>query len=226
MNDEPATISSQPTIEWLEVGKITSPQGLKGELRVYPDSDFPERFTQAGTRWLKHPHTSTITEVQLLSGRYLAGKNLYVIKLNGIDNRNQAQELRDYKLLVRKSDRPKLQEDEFHVSDLVGLEVYVQETGENIGVVIDLYSAGNDLLEIKLHQQPETTAQSDRAVEEKPHRDLSQISRRSKRKKYRPKPHKPLTIFVPFVKEIVPIVDIANQRLEISPPEGLINIHE
>ena len=224
MNDEQSITKEQT--EWLEVGKITSPQGLNGELRVYPDSDFPERFTQAGTRWLKHPRTSAITEVQLLSGRYLAGKNLYVIKLNGIDNRNQAEELRDYKLLVRKSDRPKLQEDEYHVSDLVGLEVYVQETGENIGVVIDLYSAGNDLLEIKLDQQPETTAQSDRATEAKPHRDLSQISRRSKRKKYRPKISKPLTIFVPFVKEIVPIVDIANQRLEISPPEGLINIHE
>ncbi|MEN9869076.1 MAG: hypothetical protein RLZZ171_59, partial [Cyanobacteriota bacterium] len=51
-------------------------------------------------------------------------------------------------------------------------------------------------------------------------------SRRSKRKKYRPKPHNPVTIFIPFVKEIVPIVDLANQRLEISPPDGLIDIHE
>ncbi|MEY2833579.1 MAG: hypothetical protein RLZZ574_2838, partial [Cyanobacteriota bacterium] len=35
-----------------------------------------------------------------------------------------------------------------------------------------------------------------------------------------------VTIFIPFVKEIVPIVDLANQRLEISPPDGLIDIHE
>ena len=220
MNDE------QPTIEWLEVGKITSPQGLKGELRVYPDSDFPERFTQAGTRWLQHPHTLAIKEVQLLSGRYLKGKNLYVIKLEGIEDRNQAEELRDYKLLVSKSDRPKLEKDEYHVADLVGLEVYHQETGENIGVVIDLYSAGNDLLEIKLHQQPETKTKRDREAEAKPHRDLSQISRRSKRKKNKPRSNKPLTVFVPLVKEIVPIVDIANHRLEISPPDGLINIHD
>ena len=224
MNDEQSTSKQQ--IEWLEVGKITSPQGLKGELRVYPDSDFPERFTQAGTRWLQHPHTSAITEVQLLSGRYLTGKNLYVIKLEGIENRNQAEELRDYKLLVNKSDRPKLQEDEYHVSDLVGLEVYDRETGANIGVVIDLYSAGNDLLEIELHQQPETTTKGDRAAEAKPHRDLSQISRRSKRKKYRPKTNKPLTVLVPFVREIVPTVDIANHRLELSPPDGLINIYD
>ena len=219
MNDEQSP-------EWLEVGTITSPQGLKGELRVYPNSDFPERFTQAGIRWLQHPDTSAITEVQLQGGRYVAGKNLYVIKLEGIEDRNQAEELRNYKLLVSKSDRPKLKKDEYHVSDLVGLEAYHQETGENIGVVVDMYSAGNDLLEIKLHQQPEITAKRDRAVEAKPRRDLSQISRRSKRKKYRPKSNKPLTIFVPFVKEIVPVVDIANQRLEISPPDGLLNIHE
>ncbi|PSB06313.1 ribosome maturation factor RimM [Pleurocapsa sp. CCALA 161] len=215
MNDESQTIN-QP--ELLAVGTITSPQGLKGELRVYSDSDFPERFTKAGTRWLQHPDTGAITEVQLKGGRYLTGKNLYVIKLEGVEDRRQAEEFRNYQLLVDRSDRPKLSKDEYHVADLVGTQVYHQETGENIGVVVDLYSAGNDLLEIRLHKQPENNPQ--------PEKDLSQVSRRSKRKKYRPKPNNPVTIFIPFVKEIVPIVDIANQRLEISPPDGLINIHE
>lgn len=217
MNQEQLTTTNQE-VEWLEVGTITSPQGLKGELRVYPDSDFPERFTQAGIRWLKHPDTSAISEVQLKGGRYIAGKNLYVIKLEGVEDRSQAEAFRNYKLLVNKSDRPKLSKDEYHVADLVGLEVYHQETGENIGVVIDLYSAGNDLLEIRLHQQPETN--------KKPERDLSQVSRRSKRKKYKPKSPKPITILIPFVKEIVPVVNITEQRLEISPPDGLLNIHE
>ncbi|MGL6344883.1 MAG: ribosome maturation factor RimM, partial [Waterburya sp.] len=58
MNDEQLTINQQLISELLEVGTITSPQGLKGELRVYPDSDFPERFIQAGIRWLQHPQTS------------------------------------------------------------------------------------------------------------------------------------------------------------------------
>jgi len=205
-------------IEWLAVGTITSPQGLKGELRVYPDSDFPERFTQAGKRWMRDPKNLEIKEVQLKGGRYVAGKNLYVIKLEGVESREAAEEFRDYKLLVDKSDRPKLKKDEYHVSDLVGLEVFHQETKENIGVVVDLYSAGNDLLEIKLHKQPE--------AEVKEEKDLSKISRRTKRKKYRPKSKKPLTIFIPFVREIVPIVDIPNQKIEISPPDGLIDIHE
>lgn len=205
------------TQEWLEIGTIVAPQGLRGELRVYPDSDFPERFLEPGTRWLQHPETQAIEVIELLGGRYVPGKNLYIIALEGIENREQAEVLRDYKLLVSKNDRPILEEDEYHVSDLISLEVYHQQTGENIGIVIDVFTAGNDLLEVKLHNQPE--------VEITPVRDLSQISRRSKRKKPKTAQNKPATIFIPFVKEIVTVVDIANGKIAINPPEGLLEIN-
>ena len=39
--------------DWLPVGKVVAVQGLKGELRINPASEFPERFTEPGTRWLK-----------------------------------------------------------------------------------------------------------------------------------------------------------------------------
>ena len=205
------------TEDWLEVGRITSPQGLKGELRVYPNSDFPERFIQPGKRGLQAPDGSEIREIELLGGRYLAGKNLYVVRLAGIEDRDRAELLRDYKLLVKKSDRPTLKEDEYHVSDLIDMEVFHQQTGESIGIVTNMYTAGNDLLEVRLHQQPEASVA---AV-----RDLSQISRKSKRKKFKQKKHKPVTVFVPFVKEIVPIVDLENKRMEILPPAGLLEIN-
>ena len=205
------------TNDWLEVGRITSPQGLKGELRVYPNSDFPERFTQSGKRGLQAPDNSEVKEVELLGGRYLAGKNLYVVRLAGIADRNQAELLRDYRLLVKKSDRPTLKEDEYHVRDLMDMEVFHQQTGESIGIVTNMYTAGNDLLEVRLHQQPETSVPKTR--------DLSQISRKSKRKKFKQKKSKPVTVFIPFVKEIVPIVDLENKRMEILPPEGLLEIN-
>jgi 16S rRNA processing protein RimM len=204
--------------EWLEVGTIVAPQGLRGELKVYPDSDFPERFIEPGTRWLKHPDTGEIEEVELLNGRYVPGKNLYVIQLAGVDNRDRAEAWRGYKLLVDKSDRPSLEDDEYHVSDLVNLEVYHQQTGENIGVVIDILSAGNDLLEVQLHQQP--------VIQDKPVRDLSEISRKSKRRKLKPQKNKPITVLIPFVKDIVPVVDLEGGRLEIVPPPGLLELLE
>ena len=40
------------TEDWLIIGKIVSPQGLKGEVRVLSYSDFPERFETSGKRWI------------------------------------------------------------------------------------------------------------------------------------------------------------------------------
>lgn len=204
--------------DWLEIGIIVAPQGLKGELRVTPNSDFPERFENPGKRWLQHPDTRQIQAVELLEGRYIPGKNLYVIRLAGIEGRNQAEDLRGYKLLVSASDRPQLETDEYHVSDLINLEVYNQLTGENIGFVVSIVWAGNDLLEIQLHQQP--------ILEEVPQIDLSKITRTSKRRKFKPKQQKPATILIPFVKEIVPVVDIEGRRLEIMPPPGLLEVNQ
>lgn len=127
MNDEQFAIA-----HLIEVGTIASPQGLKGELKIYPNSDFPERFLKPGTRWLRHPRTQEIIAVELLKGRYLAGKNLYAIQLAGIDNRDRAEELRQYVLLADRRDKPNLAPDEYHVADLIDLEVYDRTTGEKL----------------------------------------------------------------------------------------------
>ncbi len=204
--------------DWLEIGTIVAPQGLRGEMRVYPDSDFPERFLEPGIRWLQNPETAEIEEIELLGGRYVPGKNLYVIAIEGVEYRDEAEALRNYKLLVKNSDRPELEEDEYHVADLINLEVFHQQTGEKIGVVTNLFYAGNDLLEVTLDKQP--------VIETNIIRDLSQISRKSKRRKPKKPQSKPATILIPFVKEIVPVIDSDRQRIEINPPEGLLNINE
>ena len=43
--------------DWLTVGKLVAAQGMGGELRINPSSDFPERFTKPGQRWLKEENT-------------------------------------------------------------------------------------------------------------------------------------------------------------------------
>jgi len=175
--------------EWLEVGKIVAPQGLKGDVRVYPDSDFPERFMEPGQRWLLRPGALEPESVQLVSGRYLSGKGLYVLKFAGVDNCDQAEALRDCRLIVSRRDRPLLEPDEFHVADLVGLEVFDQVSQTLVGTVTDVFSAGNDLLEVAL-SQPEG---------------------------------KPSPVLIPFVRAIVPVVDLDNRRIEITPPAGLLD---
>ena len=39
--------------KWMSIGEIVAPQGLKGDIRIKPSSDFPERFTKPGKRWIQ-----------------------------------------------------------------------------------------------------------------------------------------------------------------------------
>lgn len=190
--------------DWIEIGRIVAPQGLNGEMRVYPDTDFPERFLAPGDRWLLRPGHTDPEVMQLISGRFLAGKGLYVIKLKGINYRDQAEALRDAQLLIAAGDRLELAPDEFHVADLVGLTVKLQATGADIGTVVDIYAAGNDLLAIRLF--PEVMAAAPESLSYPPKR--------------KPKQEPPL--LVPFVAEIAPIVDLDAGYVVIDPPKGLL----
>lgn len=178
--------SDRPEVpaDWLGIGKIVAPQGVKGEVRIYPDSDFPARFQEPGQRWLLRPEALEPEPVELLAGRYLAGKGLYVIQLAGVADRSQAEALRGALLLVPQSDRPPLEPGEFHILDLIGLEVFDQATQKRVGAVVRIVSAGNDLLEVELINQQ--------------------------------------TALIPLVKEIVPVVDLTQKRIEITPPPGLL----
>lgn len=170
------------------VGKIVAPQGLRGELRVLPLSDFPERFTKAGPRWLQRKSDAP-RPVQLKGGRQLPGKEMYVVRLETIDSREAAEALVGEQLLVRASDRPKLARGEFYLLDLVGLEVRLEASGTVVGHVRDLIHAGNDLLEMEL-----TPEQGGR------------------------------TILIPFVRAIVPTVEVKEGWIGITPPPGLLEL--
>lgn len=182
---------------WIEIGTIVSAQGIKGELRVYPDSDFPERFEKPGERWLMRENQSEPQSIKLLSGRYIPNKGIYIIKLAGIDDRDRAEELRGSKLMVPASDRPTLEKDEYHVLDLIGLLVFNQLTGEKVGTVEDIVTAGNDLLVVN---------------------SPSLIANNGENKTNKKQ------ILIPFVNAIVPVVDLENGRIEITPPPGLLEL--
>lgn len=174
------------TETWLGVGRIVAPQGLRGEMRVYPDSDFPERFLEPGPRWLRSPSGGDPQPVQLVRGRELVGKNLYVIQLESVTDRTQAEALRGWELLVAAGDRPDLDAGEVYVPDLIGLPVVLQASGETLGEVTDFLGGANPLLEVRCTDG---------------HLRL-----------------------IPFVEEIVPVVDLEAGRLQITPPPGLLEL--
>jgi len=137
------------TDEFLVVGQVVSAQGLKGEVRVLPATDFPSRLTEAGPRWLRLPGQAP-RQLMLLGGRQLPGRDLFVLRFETISDRTAAEALVQHELLVDAADRPELQEGEFHVLDLQGLEVRLSIEGPAIATVLDLHHSGNDLLEIEL----------------------------------------------------------------------------
>ena len=137
-------------IIWLTVGEIVAPHGLRGEVRVNPSSDFPERFLESGQRWLQDKDEEP-QKIELVSGRQIPGKYIYVVSFLGIDNRTTAELLVGKKVLVNSNQRPQLEEGEFHLLDLLGLKVKLQPEEREIGKIINLINAGNDLLEIELN---------------------------------------------------------------------------
>tara|TARA_B100000900_G_C20561172_1_gene708971 strand:+ start:664 stop:1203 length:540 start_codon:yes stop_codon:yes gene_type:complete len=174
--------------EWLVVGEITSPQGIKGELRVKSLSDFEERFTKPGIRWLQKENEEP-NELELTSGFKKPGKEIYIITFKGINTRNEAEKLKKQKILVKNTDIPKLKDDEFHINELLNLKVKLLSHNDMqiIGEVCDLMNENNNLLVIRL-------------------------AKTNKK------------IFVPFVKEIVPIINKENKYIVINPPKGLLDL--
>tara|TARA_B100000085_G_scaffold230474_1_gene217033 strand:+ start:132 stop:671 length:540 start_codon:yes stop_codon:yes gene_type:complete len=174
--------------EWLVVGLITSCHGINGQVKVKSLSDFEERFLQPGTRWLQKENEPP-SEIELISGYRQPGKENFIIKFKGISTRNNAEQLKKNKILVKANKLPKLKKNEFHLLELMNLEVKTLENEEFkvIGKVINLENEQNNLLIIELFK--------------------------NKKK-----------VFIPFVKEIVPLIDIKNNFLIIDPPKGLLDL--
>tara|TARA_B100000902_G_C26885774_1_gene704837 strand:- start:138 stop:677 length:540 start_codon:yes stop_codon:yes gene_type:complete len=174
--------------EWLTVGLITSCHGINGQVKVKSLSDFEERFVKPGIRWLQKENEPP-SKIELISGFKLPGKEIFIVKLQGINTRNHADQLKKFKILVKTENLPKLKKEEFHLLELINLEVKTLENDElkTIGKVINLENEKNNLLVIELSE---------------------------KKKK----------VLVPFVKEIVPLVDKKNNFIIITPPNGLLEL--
>ena len=228
--------------DWLLIGRVVGAHGLNGHVKVYPESDFPERFVKPGERWIKQPGREP-TPIRLTSGRYLDGSKNYLVKLAGVDYRAQAENLRSAELLVPADDRLPLDPGEFHVEDLIGLRAILQADQRDIGTITNVFTMGHDMLEVtvpkdNVEQDAEETSNQKTTVEQtvKQEEQFSEaiessssirakaaekLRRKAKRAK---KKKKPKTLLIPFVEDIVPVVDIESGRVEITPPAGLIDL--
>lgn len=108
-------------MSWLTLGKITKAIGLKGQVRVFSDSDFvSERFKKNQVLRLtkeKDEKFLTVSNASFVD-------QLGLVQFKEITNRNDAEKLRDYQVSIHKDKLSSLDKDEYYFFDLVGCNVY------------------------------------------------------------------------------------------------------
>jgi len=117
--------------EWLELGRIGSPYGIKGWVHVQSFTDPPERLLKYRDWTLDRANADPLP-LRVVEGR-AQGAGI-VARLEGIDDRDQAARLQGAMIRVARSALPKLRKREFYQADLVGLGVMNLE-GVALGTV-------------------------------------------------------------------------------------------
>ena len=127
--------------EFLKIGVIVKPQGVRGELKVQPLTDDIRRFID-----LKQVIIDGKT-VKVLSSR-LGAREVF-ITLSGVSDRNVAETMRNKFLCVNREDAVKLPENTYFISDIIGAKLTF-EGKEPFAEVIDVTEAKTDYFTAKL----------------------------------------------------------------------------
>ena len=121
----------------LKIGIAVKPQGIRGEIKVRPLTDDPQRF-----RDLKEVIIDGVTH-KVLNAR-VGGEDVF-IALYGVSDRNAAEKFRGKFLLVNREDAVKTGNDRIFIADLIGARV-VDERGVTYGVITDITEGKTDVI--------------------------------------------------------------------------------
>lgn len=132
--------------QFLQVGVITTTHGLKGEVKVYPTTDYPERFEEIKEVLLDTGRTKMPLEIQ--SVRYF--KNLVILKFKGINDINDIEKYKQCSLWVTRENATPLYEDEYYIADLIGCTVYLEDDTEFGELTQVIETGANDVYVIKM----------------------------------------------------------------------------
>ena len=138
----------------LQVGVITQTHGVRGEVKVFPTTDDPNRFTE-----LKKVYLDTgkeLLKLEIQNVKFF--KQFVILKFKGIDNINDIEKYKRCSLLIDREDAVELEENEYFIADLIGLDVVLEddsafgtlkdvlETGANDVYIIDTKEHGEVLI--------------------------------------------------------------------------------
>lgn len=117
------------------IGKFGATHGIRGDIKVYPLTDFPERFNTIKTAYVDDK------EIEISKTRYQ--KNFVVMKIKGIDNREDAMHFTNKLLKINRADAASLNEGEYYAFDIVGLNV-INQDDVVLGEITDILKTGSN----------------------------------------------------------------------------------
>ena len=124
----------------ITIGKAVKPFGVKGEMKIEPMTDFPERFKDLRRVFLVSPAgRELVCEVRSL--RYSGGFPL--LQFDGYDSPEKAKALNGWFLKVPREEAVPLPEGSYYWFELVGMEV-VSEVGEKLGTLVEVFETGSN----------------------------------------------------------------------------------
>ena len=135
----------------LQVGVISSTHGIRGEVKVFPTTDDPDRF-----RKLKQVILDTGREQKSLEIEGVKFfKQFVILKFKGIDNINDIEKYKGKSLYVTREHAVKLKKDEYFIADLIDMQVELED-GTAFGVLTDVMQTGaNDVYVIAKENTPD-----------------------------------------------------------------------
>ncbi len=163
-----SSAKADDTPQYLLIGEILRPHGVAGEVRMRVLTSYPERLPELKTVYLvQDPNSEDVTEYGLEQVRM--HQQYALLKLKTINDRDQAERLRELYVKVSVSDAIPLEDGEVYLYQLMGLEVQTEE-GRALGTISEILETGaNDVYivetpeggEILIPATPETIISTD-----------------------------------------------------------------
>lgn len=134
-------------MERVIIGKILSPHGVKGEVKVQPLTDYPERFHRTKNVWLDAK--KNYYEIENIREQL----EIFLIKFRSVDDRDEAEKLTNSFLTIDPEQVIELPPGHFYHFQIIGLEVYDVQ-GACLGQIIDIIETGaNDVYVVKREEK-------------------------------------------------------------------------
>lgn len=125
-------------MEYRTIGYIAGTHGLRGEVRVKPQTHFiEERFARGAKVFLDDGEEMRVLTVEHAREQ----KGMVIVKFKEINHIDAVEEWRSYRLCVGEDQLPELDEDEIYYHDLLHMQVMTTQQ-EALGEVCEILETG------------------------------------------------------------------------------------